>query len=94
VGVHLYSQGLSFYSGQIFHLVSFRTELDFGRRLVPKSGLFFSSPEEMRAFAQSRPLVFFYLKGRDLSGLKQGLPGKFRLLANHKDCLLASYEGK
>ena len=30
VGVQLYSQGLSFYSGQIFHLLGCRTELDFG----------------------------------------------------------------
>ena len=28
VGVYLYSQGLSFYSGQIFHLMDSRTELD------------------------------------------------------------------
>jgi 4-amino-4-deoxy-L-arabinose transferase-like glycosyltransferase len=94
VGVQLYSQGLSFYSGQIFHLVNFRTELDFGRHLDPGSGLFFSSPAELRAFVEARPVVFFYLKDHDLTGLEQGLPGEFRLLALHKDCLLASYKGK
>src|SRR5208337_3576502 len=33
VGVYLYSQGLSFYSGQVFHLLESPTELDFGRKL-------------------------------------------------------------
>lgn len=94
MGVQVYSQGLSFYSRQIFHLVAFRTELDFGRSLEPGSGLFFSSPAELRAFVAARPVVFFYLKDHDLTGLKQGLPGEFHLLALHKDCLLASYEGK
>ncbi len=94
VGVHLYSQGLSFYSGQVFHLLSFRTELDFGRRLKPDSGLFFSSPAEMAAFAGSRPVVFFFLKAQDLEGFEQWLPGKYRSLARYKDCILAAYEGK
>ncbi len=94
VGVHLYSQGLSFYSGQVFHLLSFRTELDFGRRLKPDSGLFFSSPAEMAAFAASRPVVFFFLKAQDLEGFEQWLPGKYRSLARYKDCILAAYEGK
>ncbi len=94
VGVHLYSQGLSFYSGQVFHLLSFRTELDFGRRLKPESGLFFSSPAEMAAFAASRPVVFFFLKAQDLEGFEQWLPGKYRSLARYKDCILAAYEGK
>lgn len=94
VGVHLYSQGLSFYSGQVFHLLSFRTELDFGRRLKPESGLFFSSPAEMAAFAGSRPVVFFFLKAQDLEGFEQWLPGKYRSLARYKDCILAAYEGK
>ena len=94
VGVHLYSQGLSFYSGQVFHLLSFRTELDFGRRLKPDSGLFFSSPAEMAAFAASRPVVFFFLKAQDLEGFEQWLPGKYRSLARYKDCVLAAYEGK
>ena len=35
VGVQLYSQGLSFYSGQVFHLMGCRTELDFGQLLAP-----------------------------------------------------------
>jgi 4-amino-4-deoxy-L-arabinose transferase-like glycosyltransferase len=94
VGVHLYSQGLSFYSGQVFHLLSFRTELDFGRRLKPGSGLFFSSPAEMAAFAGSRPVVFFFLKAQDLEGFEQWLPGEYRSLARYKDCILAAYEGK
>jgi 4-amino-4-deoxy-L-arabinose transferase-like glycosyltransferase len=39
VGVQLYSQGLSFYSGHIFHLLGGRTELDFGELLSPEKGL-------------------------------------------------------
>jgi 4-amino-4-deoxy-L-arabinose transferase-like glycosyltransferase len=94
VGVQLYSQGLSFYSGQIFHLVAFRTELDFGRRLNAGSGLFLADAAEMRAFAQSRPLVFFFFKAHDLAGLQQELPGELKVLASYKDCLLASYKRK
>ncbi|MDP3182991.1 MAG: glycosyltransferase family 39 protein [Desulfobaccales bacterium] len=94
VGVHLYSQGLSFYSGQVFHLLSFRTELDFGRKLKPDSGFFFSSLAEMAAFARSRPVVFFFLRAQDLPGFEQWLPGKYRSLARYKDCILVTYEGK
>jgi hypothetical protein len=94
VGVHLYSQAMSFYSGQVFHLLSFRTELDFGRRLQPESGLFFRTLEEMAAFAASRPAVFFFLKAQDLSMLKEALPGKYQPLGLYKDCLLLAYEGK
>lgn len=94
VGVHLYSQGLSFYSGQVFHLLSFRTELDFGRKLKPESGLFFSSPAEMAAFAFCRPKVFFFLKAPGLPDLRQHLAGPYHFLAHYKDCLLVAYEGK
>jgi 4-amino-4-deoxy-L-arabinose transferase-like glycosyltransferase len=94
VGVNLYSQGMSFYSGQIFHLLDFKTELDFGRRLQPGSGLFLANPQEMVALAQSRPRTFFYLKVHDLPGLKEEFPGKLHLLGRHKDCILLSYEGK
>jgi 4-amino-4-deoxy-L-arabinose transferase-like glycosyltransferase len=94
VGVNLYSQAVSFYSGQIFHLTDFRTELQFGRRLAPQSGLFFAGPREMAAFAASRPLTLFYLKTHDLPVLEREVPGKLRLLARHKDCILLGYEGK
>lgn len=94
VGVNLYSQAVSFYSGQGFHLLDFRTELEFGRRLQPGSGRFFAAPEEMAAFAVSRPRTLFYLKVHDLPLLEQEFPGKLRLLARHKDCILLGYEGK
>jgi 4-amino-4-deoxy-L-arabinose transferase-like glycosyltransferase len=94
VGVQLYSQGLSFYSGHVFHLLAFRTELDFGRSLNPGNGLFFSTAADLRAFVQSRPLVFFFLKAQDLSGLQAQLPGELHILGRYKDCLLASYKGK
>ncbi len=94
VGVRLYSQSLSFYARQPFHLLEFHTELDFGRELKPDSGLYFTTPEEMAAFAGSRPLVFFFLKAKGFSRLQERLPGKFEILAAWKDCLLASYTGK
>jgi 4-amino-4-deoxy-L-arabinose transferase-like glycosyltransferase len=94
VGVDLYSQAVSFYSGQIFHLLPFRTELDFGRRLRPHSGLFFAGPREMAAFAASRPRTLFYLGVQKLPALSQAVPGKMRQLARHKDCILLEYEGK
>lgn len=94
-GVRLYSQGLTFYSGQAMHLLYFKTELDFGRRLMPGSGLFFSSPQELAAFADTRPRVFFFLRARDLPGLRQELAGGLKVLAPYKkDCLLAVYGGK
>ena len=94
VGVYLYSQGLSFYSGQVFHLMESRTELDFGRKLAPaqERQLYFAGVGEMAKFARSRPKVFFYLKEHDLESLKPELPGKIQLLARQRDCLLLSYE--
>ena len=92
VGVYLYSQGLSFYSGQVFHLVDFRTELDFGRKLKPEKDLYFAGVHEMADFAGTRPQVFFYVKEHDLESLKPELPGKIQLLARQRDCLLLSYQ--
>ncbi|OGP71640.1 MAG: hypothetical protein A2Y80_07115 [Deltaproteobacteria bacterium RBG_13_58_19] len=94
IGYQLYSQGLSFYSGQVFHLLDFRTELDFGRSLDPATGLFFAGPEEMAAFADSRPLSFFFLKEKAFPRLKRLLAGNFQSLARYKDCLLVAYRGK
>jgi hypothetical protein len=88
VGIYLYSQGLSFYSRQVFHLIEFRTELDFGQRLVPDSGLFFKNLEEMEPLLASRPLVFFYLKPQEFGWLQARLPREYEILARQKDCLL------
>ncbi len=59
-GVPLF-QGLSFYSGQIFYLMESRTELDFGRRLVPEleRQLYFTNVEAMTKFAGPGPRSFF-----------------------------------
>ena len=92
VGVYLYSQGLSFYSGQVFHLLDFRTELDFGRKLRPEKDLYFAGVKEMADFAGTRPQVFFYVKEHDLESLKPELPGKIQLLARQRDCLLLAYQ--
>jgi 4-amino-4-deoxy-L-arabinose transferase-like glycosyltransferase len=94
VGVHIYSQGLSFYSGQIFHLLGARTELDFGQRLAPEKGLRLAAKEALPAFTAATPVTFFFLKTHDLPWLAQGLPGNFQPLASHKDCILSIYEGK
>jgi 4-amino-4-deoxy-L-arabinose transferase-like glycosyltransferase len=94
IGVHLYSPGLSFYSGQIFHLLDFSSELDFGRRLRPESGLFFANRRDLAALAQARPVSFFYLKADDLPDLEKEFPRNLTLLARQKDCILLCYEGK
>ncbi|HZE21221.1 MAG TPA: glycosyltransferase family 39 protein, partial [Desulfobaccales bacterium] len=94
VGVQLYSQGLSFYSGHIFHLLGCRTELDFGERLAPERGLVLPNKAALPAFTQGRPVTFFFLKADDRSWLQAGLPGKFHQLASHKDCILLAYKGK
>ncbi|MBU4232917.1 MAG: glycosyltransferase family 39 protein [Desulfobacterales bacterium] len=94
VGVHIYSQGLSFYSGHIFHLLGCRTELDFGQRLAPEKGLRLADKEALPAFTAATPVTFFFLKVRDLPWLAEGLPGNFRTVASHKDCILSIYEGK
>jgi hypothetical protein len=94
VGVGLYSQGLSFYSGQTFHLLGGRTELDFGQRLAPEKGLCLADKEALPAFTAATPVTFFFLKADALPWLAQGLPGNFRPLASHKDCILSIYEGK
>jgi 4-amino-4-deoxy-L-arabinose transferase-like glycosyltransferase len=94
VGVYLYSQGLSFYSGQIFHILEFRTELDFGHRITPKSGLFLKDREALPTFAASKPLVFFYLKPKNLSWLTEKLPREYDILAQQNDCLLLQSQRK
>ena len=94
VGVHIYSQGLSFYSGHIFHLLGCRTELDFGERLAPEQGLCLADKGALPAFTAAQPVTFFFLKVHDLPWLAEGLPGKFRRVASHKDCVLTAYEGK
>jgi 4-amino-4-deoxy-L-arabinose transferase-like glycosyltransferase len=94
VGVYLYSQGLSFYSGQVFHPLEFRTELDFGHRLVPDSGLFLKNYEELQAFSDVRPLVFFYLKAKDYQRLMERVPREYDQVARLDDCLLLSSRRK
>ena len=92
VGYRLYSQGLSFYSGQIFHLLSFPTELDYGRKLARTTSLFFDTSPEMAAYVRTRPLVFFFLRPGDRASLEAELPGKFSFLAQFKNSILLSYE--
>jgi 4-amino-4-deoxy-L-arabinose transferase-like glycosyltransferase len=94
VGVHIYSQGLSFYSGHTFHLLGCRTELDLGQRLAPEKGLCLADKEALLAFTAATPVTFFFLKVEALPWLAEGLPGNFRPLASHKDCILSIYEGK
>ena len=92
MGYRLYSQGLSFYSGHIFHILSFATELDYGRKLAGTTPLFFDTAQEMAAFARTRPLVFFYLKPKSLPYLEKELPGKYHFLARQKNSILMRYE--
>lgn len=92
VGVYLYSQGLSFYSGQIFHLMDYRTELDFGRKLSQKQDLFFPDLSDLVKFARSRPKVFLYVKEKDLASLRPRLPGIIQLQGRQGASLLLSYE--
>lgn len=94
IGVFLYSQGLTFYSGQVFHLFESRTELDFGLKLAPERGLSFPKLKDLTTFAVSRPRVFFYLKTKEFAWLQTRLPGDYEILAQQKDCLLVSYRRK
>jgi hypothetical protein len=68
--------------------------LDFGVRLRP--GQDFCLPDEaaLPTFTAAHSITFFFLKADDLSWLAEGLPGKFRRVASHKDCILVAYEGK
>ncbi len=94
VGVNLYSQGLSFYSGQAFHLLEARTELDFGRRLAPEEErkLCFGSIADLASFTQFHHQVFLYIKEQQRGALRPDLPGKIQPLGRLGDCLLAVYE--
>lgn len=94
VGVQLYSQGLSFYSGHIFHLLGCRTELDFGERISSDKNLCLPDKASLGAFTAAHPVTFFFLKVHDLPWLAEGLPGTFRRVGSHKDCILVAYEGK
>jgi 4-amino-4-deoxy-L-arabinose transferase-like glycosyltransferase len=93
IGFQHYSQVVSFYSGQPFHLLMGRTELEFGRSLARGNNLFFTDAKELAAYALTRPKVFIYLKTQDLPGLEQALPGRFSLLARYKDAILVDYSG-
>jgi len=90
VGVFLYSQGVSFYSGQVFHLLDFRTELDFGKQLAPNAGLILKTREDLKNFVARHPRVFFYLKYPEFVWLKTQIPGEYEILARHRDCLLVA----
>jgi len=92
VGYRLYSQGLSFYSGQVFHLLSFATELDYGRKLAGTTSLFFDNPQEMAAFVRTRPGVFFFLRNEDQASLERELPGRFSFLGRWKNYILMDYD--
>lgn len=92
VGYRLYSQGLSFYSGQVFHLLSFSTELDYGRKLAGTTSLFFETPQEMAVFVRSRPGVFFFLRDEDQASLERELPGRFNFLGRWKNYMLMDYD--
>ena len=76
VGTQLYSQGLSFYSGQIFHLMGCRTELDFGVRLAPEKGLCLADKGALPAFTAAHPVTFFFLKVRRSPLAGRGAAGK------------------
>ncbi|MEW6659534.1 MAG: glycosyltransferase family 39 protein [Thermodesulfobacteriota bacterium] len=93
VGYRRYSQGISYYSGQIFHILEFPTELDYGRKLAPHNSLFFQTSGEMISWVKSRPAVFFFLKAANLPYLERELPGKYHFLARHKNSILVGYEG-
>ena len=92
VGYRLYSQGLSFYSGQVFHLLSFSTELDYGRKLAGTTSLFLETPQEMAVFVRSRPGVFFFLRDEDQASLERELPGRFNFLGRWKNYMLIDYD--
>lgn len=96
LGVDLYSQGLSFYSGEVFHLLKFRTELDFGSKLDPglQRRLYLAGPGDLKEFAGRHPEVFLFMKAQHREGLAPALPGKVELLARQGDCLLMAYKGK
>jgi len=94
VGIYLYSQGLTFYSGQVFHLLDFHTELNFGKKLTPRSGLFFPKFKDMEPFLTSHAPVFFYLKEQEFSWLQKQLSGDFKILGRQKDCLLVAFRRK
>jgi 4-amino-4-deoxy-L-arabinose transferase-like glycosyltransferase len=94
VGFQRYSPGISFYSGQPFHILELQSELDFGRRLSPESGLFFPGPAQAAAFARARGRVFFFMRPELLPEFKQYLPGNYLPMARYRDCLLLAYEGK
>ncbi|MBM4293546.1 MAG: hypothetical protein FJ126_01390 [Deltaproteobacteria bacterium] len=94
IGWRLYSQGVSFYSGQPFVILDFPTELEFGRRLDPQAGFFVTSPQEVAALVQSRPAAFIFVKERVLFRVREALGGDFRTLARYRDCLLVTPEGK
>ena len=94
VGVGLYSQGLSFYSGQTFHLQGCRSELDFGEKLKPESNLCLADSRALADLLARHRSAFLWVKKQGVPALKAELPGKLTLLGAQKDCLLWAYEGE
>ena len=81
VGVYLYSQGLSFYSGRIFHLLDFRTELNFGRNWPRQVACFSRTGMNCGPARPSGPCCFFMSGIRIIPGSGSGCPGNIRVLA-------------
>ena len=89
-GVYFYSQGLSFYSGQIFHLLDFRTELNFGEKNSPGERPVFSELGGTAGFRGHPAPAVFYLRNKDFARLRQWLPREFTVLARQNERLLVS----
>ena len=76
VGVQLYSQGLSFYSGQVFHLMGCRTELDFGRAPGAGAGLMSGRQGGVAGLYRGPPGDLLFPEGDDLAWLSRRVAGE------------------
>lgn len=90
IGYQVYSQSLSFYTGQEMYIYGLSSELDFGAQHAPDSPLFLARPEDLVRLVQQRPRVYLILKKEALERVQQQLSEPLRIVQEWKNCLLVS----
>ncbi|MBM4289057.1 MAG: phospholipid carrier-dependent glycosyltransferase [Deltaproteobacteria bacterium] len=88
VGFHLYSQGISFYARQPFHLFRIRGELDFGLSQRPDNPYYFTREEQLRELLRQHPHFFVLVDKKKLKIFQEISKDPITILTQWKNQLL------
>ncbi len=89
LGYQLYSQGLSFYTGQPFYLYKIRGELDFGIRQSPHNPYYLNTEAELSELLHRRHRFFLLISPEELPTFQAVYSKPLRILTPWKKYLLA-----